>query len=212
MGISTEQQVLLFQPFSQVSDSYTKNVEGTGLGLTISQNLVQLMGSSIKLDSQMGIGSCFSFELRLPMADLAPIEPDVSPTLTLTQSPEALSGVRILIVEDGALVQKVTNGHLKRLGASIKLTNNGLEALAALEQQTFDIVLMDLHMPGMDGFETTIEIRKRPHCAQLPVIAFSAGVSDDVKQRSLAAGMNDFVAKPLNIIELVATLEKWLKR
>jgi len=210
IGINAEQQAHLFQAYTQVDDDFARNHEGTGLGLTISQNLVQLMGSSIKLDSQMGIGSCFSFELRLAMVDLAPIEADVSPTLT--QSQEALSGVRILVVEDDLLVQKVINGHLKRLGASIKLANNGLEALATLEQQAFDVVLMDLHMPGMDGFETTIEIRKLPQYAQLPVIACSAGVSHEVRQRCLATGMNDFVAKPINIIELVATVERWLKR
>jgi len=127
-------------------------------------------------------------------------------------NPEPLNGVRILVVEDDAFNQKIVNQVLKRFGASIVLANNGLEALVALEQEAFDIVLMDLHMPSMNGYEATLEIRKQARYAELPVITLSASVTDEEKRRCLATGMNDFIAKPINKVELLATLERWLKR
>jgi signal transduction histidine kinase len=208
-GISAEQQAKLFIAFSQVNDSHTKNAEGTGLGLSISQDIVQLMGGLIKVDSHAGLGSCFSFELVLPLA-LPTIDSPLTPTITPNSEP--LSGVRMLVAEDEDFGQKLINGHLKRFGANVVLTNNGLEALAALEQQDFDMVLMDLHMPIMNGYEATTEIRKDVRYAQLPVIAFSASVTDEEKQHCLAVGMNDFVEKPINKVVLLATVERWLKR
>ncbi len=209
MGISAEQQAKLFLPFSQVDEGYARNFEGTGLGLSISQSFVQLMGANIMLDSDYGLGSCFSFELELPLV-LATIEPKLTPTIT--QNSEALSGVRVLVAEDDEFIKKIINAHLKRVGASIVLVNNGLEALAALDQQSFDIVLMDLHMPDMDGYETTVEIRKQARYAQLPVIAFSASIAEDDKRRCLASGMNGFVIKPINISALLATFKQHLNQ
>ncbi len=210
MGISSEQQQRLFQPFSQVDEGYARNFEGTGLGLAISQDLVQLMGGSIKLDSHIGLGSCFSFELRLPLADVVTSQPQIITATTL--NPDALNGVKILVVEDDAFNQKILAKVLNSLGASIVLANNGLEALAALEQDNVDIVLMDLHMPVMDGYEATLAIRKLARYAQLPIITISASVTDEVKRRCLATGMNDFARKPIHKIELLTTLERWLKR
>lgn len=209
IGISAEQQDRLFQPFSQVDESFTRNYEGTGLGLTISQDLVQLMGSSIKLVSHSGLGSCFSFELLLPLADLSTIEQALKPAISL--NPNSLSGIRILVVEDDAFNQKIIDRVLQRLGAKIYLANNGLEALAVLEHNSVDIVLMDLHMPIMDGYQTTLEIRKQSQYTQLPIITLSASVTEEEQKRCLATGMNDFIGKPINKIELLATLERWLK-
>ncbi len=210
MGISIEQQQRLFQPFSQVDEGYARNFEGTGLGLSISQDLVQLMGGSIKLDSHIGLGSCFSFELVLPLVDLAIFEPKITPPTPLNS--DALLGVKILVVEDDAFNQKILTKVLNGFGASLVLASNGLEALAALEQEHFNIVLMDLHMPVMDGYEATLAIRNLARYAQLPIITISASVTDEAKRRCLATGMNDFVSKPINKIELLTTLERWLKR
>ena len=209
IGISTKQQERLFKAFSQVDDSYARNFEGTGLGLVISQDLVQLMDGFIKVESTLGSGSCFSFELALPLVDVSTIEPLLTPP---TLSPEALNGVRILVVEDEAINQIIINEVLKLFGARVVLANNGLEALATLEQQTIDVVLMDLHMPIMNGYEATIEIRKQVRYAHLPVIAFSASVTEADKQYCLGSGMNDCIGKPINKVELLATLERWLKR
>ena len=208
MGISAQQQDKLFQPFSQVDDGFSRNFEGTGLGLTISQDLVQLMGSSIKLDSHVGLGSCFSFELILPLENISTTKSQVSPTISL--KPEPLRGVRILVAEDDAFNQTVIFKMLKYYGASTVMTNNGLEALEALEQNLFDIVLMDLHMPAMNGYEATLAIRKQARYAQLPVIALSASVTETDRQRCWESGMNAFIAKPLNKHELLSTLQQWL--
>ena len=209
MGISAEQQNKLFQPFSQVDDGFSRNFEGTGLGLTISQDLVQLMGGSIKLDSNVDLGSCFSFEIVLALALFA-IEAQVTPISSL--HPEPLSGVSILVAEDDAFNQKIITQVLENFGARVVLANNGLEALAALEQDRFDVVLMDLHMPRMNGYEAILAIRKQNCYAQLPVITLSASVTDEEKQHCLTTGMNAFVGKPINKIELLTTLEQWLKR
>jgi CheY-like chemotaxis protein len=209
MGISAEQQDNLFHPFSQVDDSYARNYEGTGLGLTISQDLVQLMGGSIKLDSALGLGSCFSFELALPLVDLSTIDRQDTATTTLNSNP--LSGIQILVVENDTFIKKIISAELKRLGAHIILANNGLEAFAALAQQNVDIVLMDLYMPNMDGFEITLEIRKQTRYAQLPIIAFSTSVTEKDRQRCLAVGMNDFISKPINVHELLSILTLYLK-
>jgi len=215
IGISVEQQAKLFLPFSQIDDGYARNFEGTGLGLVISQDLVRLMDGLIKVESQPALGSCFSFELMLPIAPLSMLESIKMPTSTvpsvLHTETEALSGIKILVAEDDAFNQKIIQQVLKRLGASvIVLANNGSEVLSALEQDDFDVVLMDLHMPIMNGYEASAEIRKHLRYAQLPVIALSASVTDEDKRRCLIAGMNDFVAKPINVKELLSTLKKYL--
>ena len=208
IGISAAQQDKLFKPFSQVDDGFSRSYEGTGLGLVISQELIQLMGGHISLVSNPEVGSCFSFELLLPLASQVTVEYSKP-----SQEIEAalLKGIKILVVEDDAFNQKIVNLLLTRYGASLTFADNGLEALAKLEQDNFDVVLMDLHMPAMNGFEATLEIRKQARYAQLPVIAFSAGVTDEEKQSCLTVGMNDFVAKPINKVELLATLERWLR-
>jgi len=208
IGISAAQQDKLFKPFSQVEDGFSRSFEGTGLGLVISQELIQLMGGHISLVSNPEFGSCFSFELLLPLVSQVTLE-DSKPSLETEAS--VLKGIKILVVEDDAFNQKIVNLLLSRYGASLTFADNGLEALAKLEQDTFDVVLMDLHMPAMNGFEATLEIRKQARYAQLPVIALSAGVTDEEKQSCLSVGMNDFVAKPINKVELLATLERWLR-
>jgi len=208
IGITLEQQDKLFQPFSQVDDGFSRSFEGTGLGLVISQNIMQLMGSSIKLDSHIDLGSCFSFELVLPLADLSTIESQVTPSIILKSEP--LSGVRILLAEDDAFNQMLINEVLENLGASVVIANNGFEALVALKLEPFDLVLMDLHMPNMNGYEATTEIRKQARYALLPVIALSASVTDENKRRCLATGMNDFAGKPIKTKELLPILQQWL--
>ena len=215
IGMTLEQHDKLFLPFSQVDDGYERNFEGTGLGLVISQDLVRLMNGVIKVDSNASGGSCFSFELALPIAPLSELTSIKAPLSTassaLTTQLKALNNIKILVAEDDIFNQKIIEQVLKRLGASlIVMANDGAEVLSTLEKNDFDVVLMDLHMPIMNGYEATAEIRKYPRHAQLPIIALSASVTDDDKQRSLAAGMNDFIAKPININELLSTLQHYL--
>jgi len=208
IGIDPDLQNKLFLPFSQLDDGYSRNFQGTGLGLVISQELTQLMGGDINIDSCLGLGSCFSFELQLPVVPSIKAQPIIAATQTASNIEIAeLSDLRILVVEDEPLNQKLVSLVLKRYGAEIVVANNGAEALKLLEQEAIDAVLMDLHMPIMNGYEATIEIRKQPQFATLPIIALTASVSEEAKQQCLATGMNDFIGKPFKVSELITKLK-----
>lgn len=215
IGISAEDHEKLFQPFWQVDGSITRRFGGTGLGLAISHNLVQLMGSEIVVESTHGVGSSFSFGLVLGVLSLTrPYQFDyLSKTLSATLSTYAqlLADTRILVVEDNLVNQQVVSEFLTLAGIGVKIANNGQEALALLEQGEFDAVLMDMHMPVMDGFEATKQLRNLPCFATLPVLALSAGVTPEEQEQCLASGINDFIAKPINPVTLLATLVRWLK-
>ena len=209
IGIDPDLQNKLFLPFSQLDDGYSRNFQGAGIGLVISQELVALMGSHIKVESKLGLGCCFSFELLLPYVQLTQPKPIVLTTPPPKAALAELSNLRILVVEDDILNQKYVNILLKRYGAESIVANNGEEALALLKQEPIDAVLMDLHIPIMDGYETTTEIRKLALFANLPIIALTASVSEEAKQQCLAAGMNDFIGKPFKADELIAKLKHW---
>ncbi|MEY3807686.1 MAG: hypothetical protein RI893_662 [Pseudomonadota bacterium] len=215
IGISAEDHQKLFQPFSQVDGSITRRFGGTGLGLAISHNLVQLMGSEILLKSTLGLGSCFSFELVLDVLPLArPYKIDhLSGTLaeTLSKYTKLLTNTRILVAEDNLINQQVVSEFLALAGISVEIANNGKEALALLTQSEFDAVLMDMHMPVMDGFEATKQLRNLPRFATLPVLALSAGVTPEEQEQCLAVGISDFIAKPINPVKLLAILARWLR-
>jgi len=129
--------------------------------------------------------------------------------LSQSKGPEELKGLNILIVEDDAFMQEVITEMLERYGASFIVANNGAEALEALEKDQFDAILMDLHMPLMDGFVATLQIRKIEKYANLPIIAVTASVSEEAKQRCLRTGMNDFIGKPINVSKLIAKIVNW---
>jgi CheY-like chemotaxis protein len=214
IGISAEDQDKLFQPFNQVDGSITRRFGGTGLGLAISNNLLQLMDSEFSLTSTPGLGSSFSFELALGVSTTSiqyrVTEPSaiVSPTLNYYQQ---LVGARILMAEDNLLIQQVVRESLIPSGIIVTIANNGQEALDLLAQSKFDGILMDIHMPVMDGFETTQRLRSLPGLATLPVIALTAGVTEEEQAQCLAAGMNDFISKPIDLTQLLLTLAQWLR-
>ena len=213
IGITPEQQTKLFKPFSQLDDGYSRNFGGTGLGLVISQDLVTLMGGEIKIDSNFGMGSCFSFELVLPVVPLVKLEEDdVSTEIIDTVLPvpiEISNQLRILVAEDDFLNQLVIGKVLDHFGVSYVLVNNGLEVLSQLEENNFDIILMDLHMPMMNGYEATLEIRNIAEYKAKPIIALTASVTDEAKQHCIEIGMNDFIEKPLTISKLHDKLKYW---
>jgi PAS domain S-box-containing protein len=216
IGLSTQDQEKLFKPFSQVDDSITRRFGGSGLGLAISYNLLQLMGSQFTLDSTPGLGSCFGFELVMAILPLTRPYKLESPTgrlaSTLSDFSQLLTGSRILVAEDNHFNQQVVSEFLGLSGISVEIANNGQEALTMLlEQGTFDAVLMDMHMPVMDGFEATRQIRNQPRFATLPVIALSAGVTQEEQEECLTSGINDFISKPINPVKLLSTLAQWLK-
>jgi CheY-like chemotaxis protein len=209
IGIAPDVIGQLFKPFSQADASITRNFGGTGLGLAISRRLVDLMGGQMGVTSQAGQGSTFWFELPLlrateqqARADTVGIQPESLPV-----GPQ-LTGLRVLAVDDSRLNLMVVERALKGEGASVKLAADGQQALQILkaQPQAFDVVLMDIQMPVMDGLTATREIRKDSALAGLPVIALTAGVLPEERQAALDAGVNDFLAKPLDLQTMTAML------
>ncbi|TDP61673.1 CHASE domain-containing protein [Roseateles toxinivorans] len=211
IGIAPEQQQAVFSSFSQAEASTTRRFGGTGLGLSISQRLVELMGGRIALDSELGRGSTFHFELTLPVGEGSG-EPAVEPGIA--QGQPRLQGLRLLLVEDNLNNQQVAQELLEAEGASVTLADDGRQGVAAVAaaDPLFDAVLMDVQMPVMDGFTATREIRRQRGLADLLIIAMTANASADDRQACLAAGMNDHIGKPFDIDALVALLRQRLGR
>ncbi|MFI3186120.1 MAG: MASE1 domain-containing protein [Methylococcaceae bacterium] len=209
IGMTDIDRVKLFQPFSQADVSITRGFGGTGLGLAISHNLLKLMGSDFTVTSIVEQGSRFSFELLLGVSSSSLSIQSAVPSLG-DFSP-ILAGFRVLVAEDNLINQQVVYEFLKLSGAVVEIANNGREALALLEQGRFDAVLMDVQMPMLDGFETTKLIRSQSRFAELTVIALTAGVTKEERERCVASGMNDFITKPINPEKLIATLVQWIK-
>lgn len=221
IGISAEDQSILFQPFTQVDTSITRRFGGTGLGLAISHRLLQLMGGNFHIDSAAGMGATFSFELLLGVASGELIQKNerrhierTAGTLSaeLRKRGEGLRGCRILIAEDSRINQQVVKEFLKLSGVSVEVANNGKEALNLLEENSYDAILMDIHMPEMGGVEATEKIRQQIRYSTLPIIALTAGVTQEERERCKACGMNDFIAKPVNPEELIGVLCHWVGR
>ncbi len=205
IGIKPEDMPRLFQPFEQLDDSIQRRYGGSGLGLVICRNLAELMGGRITVDSKPGTGSRFIVELPFERA---------SPPLTQASQPDKLSatplsGLNILIVEDNHINQTVARAMVEKLGATATLADNGTEALIQLHSQaadTYDVILMDIQMPVMDGLTATRHIRNEADFSDIPIIAVSAHTLDSDREASLEAGMNAHLNKPLRREELVKTI------
>jgi PAS domain S-box-containing protein len=208
IGIPEEKLDRLFQSFSQVDSTTTRKYGGTGLGLAISRKLVELMAGEIWVVSKMGLGSTFHFIIRVEEAEMIsnPVDPGVMGPREVT-NPKSVRPLRILLAEDNAVNQMVAIQMLKRLGYSADVAGNGLEVLQALERQPYDVVLMDVQMPEMDGLVAAQEIRKLwPKGPK--IIAITAYALKGDRERCLAAGMDDYISKPIVIEELRRVLEK----
>jgi signal transduction histidine kinase len=209
IGITEEQQRKLFQPFSQAEDSTTRRYGGTGLGLAICRRLAELMGGKIGLNSRYGEGSLFWFTVRVELAR-EPVPLDETQKSARSLVPDT-KNVRILLVEDNKINQKVALLMLKNLGYPVDIAQNGSDALAALDAKHYDLVLMDCMMPEMDGFEATRRLRELGgHGKAVPVIAMTASAFDDDRVACLTAGMNDFISKPVCEADLGSKLAFWL--
>jgi len=215
IGISEGKSKILFSPFQQLDPSMTRKFGGTGLGLAISKRLVEMMGGAIGVESEEGKGSCFWFTVVLVKAPPPKNGPLPAPVIKspLYRGPKRTG--RILVVEDNAVNRTVATKTLEKLGFQTGIASNGFEAIEALETFPFDLVLMDVQMPEMDGFEATTLIRsatsKAPD-AKIPIIAMTAGAMHGDRERCLKAGMNDYISKPIDMRILAQILEKWLPR
>jgi signal transduction histidine kinase/ligand-binding sensor domain-containing protein/CheY-like chemotaxis protein len=206
VGITPEQQAVIFDRFRQADGSTTRRYGGTGLGLAICKRLVELMGGSIRVESPVaaGRGSRFLFELPLPVSETAPSAPEAAaPAEHLSDGP-----LSVLLAEDNLVNQRVVKGMLERNGHSVTIVANGAQALETLERLRFDVVLMDVQMPVMDGFEATEQLRRREAAGQprTPVIALTANAMKGDRERCLAAGMDGYLSKPVRIDELLSAV------
>jgi signal transduction histidine kinase/CheY-like chemotaxis protein len=204
IGISPEAQQRLFRMFSQVDASINRRFGGTGLGLAICKKIVEAMGGTIGVESEEGVGSCFWFEIDAP--------PSPMPANAVTEGQIGFSTTvsrNILLVEDMPVNQIVARGMLASLGHKVAVANDGIEALEMLNTSSYDLVLMDMQMPRMNGLDTTKAIREMDGSfAKLPIIAMTANAFHSDRNLCLAAGMNDFVAKPIELEELAAAIRR----
>ncbi len=220
-GIGMPEEVVanLFQAFNQADNSITRRFGGTGLGLVISRELLHLMGSDFEISSRPEQGTTFSFEVLLGISSTALRQTSRLPHLghsslraSLLERGGRLAGTRVLVAEDNTINQQVVQEFLSMVGVVVCLAGNGQEAIAAIaaSEQPFDAVLMDVHMPVMDGLKATSQLRQNPALSHLPIIALTAGVTPSERERALASGMSDFITKPINPEALLDTLLRWI--
>jgi signal transduction histidine kinase/CheY-like chemotaxis protein len=206
IGIAPDQIGRLFRPFSQVDDSTTRRFGGTGLGLAISRQLVERMGGTIQVRSELQVGSTFVVELPLQVLNRgsAPVALRVRPRF---------DGCKVLVVEDNPINRMVAQRLLERTGCEVVLAVDGADGLAMVTSSTPDLVLMDVQMPGMSGLDATREIRRLPEPAgSVPVVAMTASSMTGDRERCLESGMNDYLSKPLELEVLEAVMARWLSR
>ena len=207
IGIAPAEQARIFEAFEQAETSTTREFGGTGLGLTISRRLARLMGGDVGVESAPGAGSTFWLDVRLGRA--ASVRDEARAVCTLPAH-SLRRGARVLLVEDNAINQEVALELLGAAGLCVETATDGLQAVAKAERATYDVVLMDLQMPGLDGLEATRRIRALPGWRAVPIIALTANALEEDRQACAQAGMNDFVAKPAEPAVLLHTLERWL--
>jgi signal transduction histidine kinase len=202
IGIAAESQSKIFESFAQEGRTITRRFGGTGLGLSISKHLAELLNGTIELESEQGKGSIFTvilpFKLALKLNKLEYI----------SQENRNLQNIKILLVEDNNMNQIVANQLLKKWNAQVKCVFNGIEALEILQKEEFDLILMDLQMPEMDGYEATKNIRKQKKWNKIPIIALTADAFPEIKKQALETGMDEFISKPFNQDELYFKISK----
>jgi CheY-like chemotaxis protein/two-component sensor histidine kinase len=213
IGIPEKRIEGIFDSFTQSDNSTTRLYGGTGLGLTITKKLVELQGGKIRVESKPGVGSVFRFSLPFRLTD-AIHAPKDSNLGTLVED-GILEGKKILVVEDNTVNQFVAAFILEKWGAGVTLCEHGLEALQILEKDRFDMVLLDLEMPVMDGFETARQIRegiRQTIWPEVPIVALSADAFEHNRLRVREAGMNDFATKPIDRNDLLAKILKHIEK
>ena len=209
IGIEAGNVDKLFDAFSQADTSITRKFGGTGLGLTITSKLLQLMGSKLEVESEVEKGSRFFFEIKAERCSSE--KNNLQNEVDFSQSEAGdYSGLNILIAEDNKTNQIVIRGFLNKLKVgSITVAEDGEQAINFCKNQAFDLIFMDMQMPNIDGLQATVEIKRLENYRIVPIVALTANVLEDDKKRCLDAGMCDFVGKPVNLLQLDKILEKW---
>jgi CheY-like chemotaxis protein len=240
IGISPDQKNRLFQTFAQGDGTSTRKYGGTGLGLAISKQLVALLGGEIGVESELGRGSYFWFTATF--GEPAPSEAEQlqqsanqdekprvgangnSPAATHTLQTIKLAGAlvastgvqpegHVLLAEDNAINQRIAVRLLQKLGLVVDAVANGREAVEAVKEREYDLILMDCQMPGIDGFEATKIMRKlEPGTHRTPICALTANAMEGDRERCLAAGMDDYICKPVDLEKLRETVARWIQR
>lgn len=212
IGLTEQQIKKLFQPFTQADTSTTRKYGGTGLGLSISQKLVNLMNGDIWVESELGRGSTFFFTTKINIADKKRLLHYRNSFENDTDYLPQLRGTRVLLVEDNEINREVAQEILREAGLIVTIASNGREAVDKVRSNAYDIVLIDIQMPIMDGYDATREIRKDPVYAELPIIAMTANALLSDQEKCLQSGMNDHVAKPIDTNQLFQKIVYWINR
>ena len=209
IGIPPERQASIFEPFEQADNTITRKYGGTGLGLSITQKLVAILGGTLSLESTVGQGSTFTFTLPYVETACSEAEPEAR---SITPGKYHFTAQNsVLLVEDNRVNQLVVVALFKRLGITLHLANDGQEGIARVEELKPNLVLMDIHMPVMDGLEATRVLRQNPAYHDLPIIAMSADAFEEQRAEARAAGMNDYTTKPIEFDKLIQLLSYYLE-
>ena len=211
IGVPREKQQMIFEAFSQADGSTTRRFGGTGLGLSICSRLVGMMGGRIQLDSGPGEGSCFSFQVPVVMAE--PLDEKKSPApAPVHVEREPGKFLHILLAEDNPVNQRLAVRLIEKVGHTVVAVNNGREAVEQVDREHFDLVLMDISMPEMDGLEATAVLRsKYLNKGRIPIIAMTAHALIGDREMCLRAGMDGYVAKPIRPDDLFTAIDEAFK-
>lgn len=211
IGIAAENQARLFNAFEQLDGSLARKFGGSGLGLAISKRLVHMMRGEIGVVSEIGVGSTFWFKIRLPRSDVVATPTISAPPTTRAQLKAGHAGACVLVVEDEPDNQDITRGLLEEAGLVVDVANDGAKAVDMAGQKRYDLILMDVQMAGMDGLEATRLIRQASANPSVPIVALTANVSLDIEMLCRAAGMDDFIGRPVESETLLSSVMKWLE-